>query len=82
MGRTAFGRNRVELLEADRITLQRRPEKNVLAIGGPSCHGVRTAAEGQLARFAAFGGNQIYIEVAAILRRECDPVAIGRKVRI
>src|ERR1700733_5953550 len=82
MGRTTFGRNREELLEAGRKTFERRAEKNVLTIGSPSFHQIGSRAEGQLARLAAFGGDQVNIQVSAILRGECDPLAIRREVRI
>src|SRR5580692_7852838 len=82
MGGTAFGRNRVELLEAGRITFERRTKKNIFAVGRPPFHRVRTPAEGQLARLATLGRYQIYIEVTAILPRECDQLAIGREMRI
>ncbi len=63
--------------------LPRAEEKTMfLPSGVQPDDGIRGAVEGNLARLAAGGGDDVHVVVALAVGGESDPVAVGREARV
>ena len=80
---SAFGGNRPEARRGTRrFAGARGREQHRLAVGRPTLHQVRTRMPRQAFRLAAFGRDDIDVDVARVVATESQPLTVGREVRI
>ncbi len=59
-----------------------RGEEDALAVRRPALHLIGDRMPGETGRFAAFSGDHIDVDVAAVFATEGDAAAVGRELRV
>ena len=80
-GKSAFDRDRVELILEVHEAVAPGVEEDFLAVGSPACDVLLGGMVGQAARDAAGSGDDEDISVAIEITGEGDQGAVGREVR-